>query len=589
MKLADALTATLRDWKLQYVFGVVGANIEHFYDSVHRLGHGRLKSVCAKSEIGAAFMADARARTHRTLGVCCATSGGGMMNLAVGIAESFAESIPVLAIVGQPPTKLAGRGAFQDSSGIGRSVDADSLWSAISKFHARIDDPKKFWQSLELAARAALNGRPGPAGLLIPRDLFDCEVGDRPSWFPNRFQDLVCWPDAPPEETSALFNAICTAQVPVLLLGSGADRCSNPAAIAQFARRAGIRVATTISSKNSFPCDDPLFLGMVGVAGEPAAHRFLIEEADLIVGVGTDLNLMTSQPIQAALQSERLACVNIDMAEVLRMVVPRISIEADPGAVFGKLNRLCDRLNVQPRHVAPTTSARFVPQLAPTLPHAEAELQNAPAGNLLQSDALNILQDYLPKSGHVVFDAGNCSAAALHYLRVPSNVTTTVALGMGGMGYAIAGAIGAQLGSPRDSQTMVLCGDGAFFMLGSEVNTAVHYQLPILFVVFNNGMHGMCVTRQQLFFEGRIEASRYPTASIADMARGLGPRDRLWVGSAETADELTQRLSEYRAQAIGPGVIELRLGQEQIPPFTPFLSADAPTYQPEPLDSAAIK
>ena len=157
------------------------------------------------------------------------------------------------------------------------------------------------------------------------------------------------------------------------------------------------------------------------------------------------------------------------------------------------------------------------------------------------------------------------------------------------MGYAIAAAIGAQLGSPIHSQTIVLCGDGAFFMLGSEVNTAVHYQLPILFVVFNNGMHGMCVTRQQLFFEGRIEASRYPTASIADMARGLGPRDRLWVASADTADELSQRLSEFRAKANGPGVIELRLGQEQIPPFTPFLSADAPTYQPQELDAAEIQ
>src|SRR5262249_32658305 len=112
MKLADALITTLRDWQLEYVFGVGGANIEHVYDSIHQLGRGQLRSICAKSEIGAAFMADCRARTHRTLGVCCATSGGGMMTLAVGVAESFAESVPVLALVGQPPTKLAGRGAF---------------------------------------------------------------------------------------------------------------------------------------------------------------------------------------------------------------------------------------------------------------------------------------------------------------------------------------------------------------------------------------------------------------------------------------------------------------------------------------------
>ena len=106
MKLVDALVTTLRDWDLRFVFGVSGANIEHLHDAIHRLGEGRLAAVLAKSEVGAAFMADARARVHHTLGVCCATSGGGMMNLAVGLAESYAESVPVLAIIGQPPSQL---------------------------------------------------------------------------------------------------------------------------------------------------------------------------------------------------------------------------------------------------------------------------------------------------------------------------------------------------------------------------------------------------------------------------------------------------------------------------------------------------
>ena len=94
MKLIDALVTTLRDWDLGYIFGVSGANIEHLHDAVHRLGDNRLEAVLTKSEVGAAFMADARARVHKTLGVCCSTSGGGMMNLAVGIAESYAESCP---------------------------------------------------------------------------------------------------------------------------------------------------------------------------------------------------------------------------------------------------------------------------------------------------------------------------------------------------------------------------------------------------------------------------------------------------------------------------------------------------------------
>ena len=125
---------------------------------------------------------------------------------------------------------------------------------------------------------------------------------------------------------------------------------------------------------------------------------------------------------------------------------------------------------------------------------------------------------------------------------------------------------------------MVFCGVGAFLMLGAEVHTAVDHQLPILFVVFNNGMHGMCVTRQQLYFGGRIECSRYSPISVAEVARGFGPPHRLWVGSAATIDELHEALADSSSWTSRPGVLELRLGREEMPPFIPFLPADAPTH-----------
>src|SRR5581483_10772773 len=303
--------------------------------------------------------------------------------------------------------------------------------------------------------------------------------------------------------------------------------------------------ATTLAGKGTFPNDDPLYLGTVGVAGEPSAHRFLREQADLIVAVGTGLNVMTAQPIQPALRPERLAVVNIDLADVARVARPSLCVEADAGVVFAQLHEMCGQARITPRAPTPVPVTRYTPRLAPDLPtdHLDAPADHA-AGDLRQSQALAMLQPHLPTSGHVLFDAGNCAAAALHYLRIPARVSATIALGMGGMGYAIAGAVGAQLGSPPGARTMVFCGDGAFLMLGTEIHTAVDYQLPILFVVFNNGMHGMCVTRQQLYFAGRIESTRYPAISVADVARGLGAPDRLWVGSAGTADELREVLRD---------------------------------------------
>ena len=115
-------------------------------------------------------------------------------------------------------------------------------------------------------------------------------------------------------------------------------------------------------------------------------------------------------------------------------------------------------------------------------------------GDLLQSEAIGRLQAILPRYRRLLFDAGNCAASALHYLSVPDHVETSIALGMGGMGYAIPAAIGASFSGEDVEHTMVLCGDGAFLMLGTEVHTAVDLGLPILFVVFNNSKHGMCVT-----------------------------------------------------------------------------------------------
>lgn len=115
---------------------------------------------------------------------------------------------------------------------------------------------------------------------------------------------------------------------------------------------------------------------------------------------------------------------------------------------------------------------------------------------------------------------------------------------------------------------------GCSTMTGLEVHSAVELGLPILFVVFNNGKHGMCVTRQQLYFAGRIESSRYDRVDVATLARGLGPAERLWVGRATTRAELCAALDTYYgAHARLPGVVELELPVDEVPPFAPFLAA----------------
>jgi acetolactate synthase-1/2/3 large subunit len=322
----------------------------------------------------------------------------------------------------------------------------------------------------------------------------------------------------------------------------------------------------------AFPNDHRLYLGMIGAAGHPSAHAYLDERADRIVAVGTGLDAMTRSGLDRALQRTRVAVVNIDARPLVRTLDPALVVEADAGTTFRSLLDLHARDAFQVPVVAGYALTRH-----PT-PLTESSLSDAPRppAFLRQSEALEILADYLPRSRHVLFDAGNCAAAALHALPIAHGTTSTIALGMGGMGYAIAGAIGAQLGDAPDRGTIVVCGDGAFLMTGLEVHTAIELGLPILFVVFNNGKHGMCVTRQRLYFEGRIESSRDGAVDVATLARGLGPPDRFWVGRAASRTELRTALDAYYGDhAGGPGLLELDLPVDEVPPFAPFLAVEA--------------
>ncbi len=495
------------------------------------------------------------------------------MNLAVGIAESYAESVPVLAIVGQAPQHLEGRGAFQDSSGKGRSVNAVQMWESISKHVARIESAETFWDQLEEAVTVAMSGRPGPAVLLVPRDVWEQETPERPQEWQTDLSAFISAPQPSEEELTRLFRYIQRAKRPVMMMGTGVSRSPQGKKVVHFAQTAGVPVVSTMACSGIFPNDDPLYLGCVGVAGHPSAHEYLNEQADLIIAVGTGLDIMSRAALNKAMMRVPLAVVNCEPGQIERILQPSIVVEGDAGQVFADLTKRLRRTSIyhgRPRGYELT-------QYETPLLNPEEEEKVDLGDVLLQSEALDLLQAHLPRRGHLLFDAGNCAASAIHKFQVPKDASTLIALGMGGMGYAIPAAIGAQLGEDSFTRSMVFCGDGAYLMQGLEVHTAVELGLPILFVVFNNNKHGMCVTRQKLLFDGREECVSYARLDADTLARGMGTKDNLWTGRASTTKELRDLLRDYAGWGGGPGVLELKLPVEEMPPFTPFLLADAKT------------
>jgi acetolactate synthase-1/2/3 large subunit len=590
VRMADYLADELARAGVTHMFGVGGANIEDLYDAVHR--GGTVRGVVAKHEFSAVTMADGYARTTRRLGVVAATSGGGAMNLVPGLAEAYASRVPLLALVGQPPTAQEGQGAFQDTSGKGDSFDAGEVFTPISRFCARVQDADSLVELLPRAMAAARTEPCGPAVLLLPKDVQQARIrlpggghGPVPTGVipaggattPAGLRESalspsdtgIPGPTALPAPIAPTVPSTRTAPVAQLdkaalaevsdilrgadtvlvIAGEGVAAADARAELSRLARDLGAWVAVTPDAKDVFDNRDPRFAGVAGVMGHANVEHCL-RRADVCLLVGTRLPLLARGGLERALAATDVVCLDSekpfvagtalvgDLREALRAVTGRIA--SGP--------RAC------PRHPGPV----------PT-PVAGPEAPAGPGRIVPYSQALAAVEAALPEDAHVFVDAGNTGASAVHLLPAPRHGRFVVALGMGGMGYTFGAGIGAALATGR--RTYVLAGDGAFFMHGAEVHTAVEHSAPVTFVVFNNNAHAMCALREE-FLQGGVRGD--DVFGRTDIAAGVAAAfPSLDVTGAESAAHLREALLRGNTGA-GPAFVALDCDPKEIPPFLPF-------------------
>ncbi|WP_328665884.1 thiamine pyrophosphate-binding protein [Streptomyces sp. NBC_00322] len=563
VRLVDYLAAQLVRAGVTHMFGVGGANIEDLYDAVHRTG--TIRGVVAKHEFSAVTMADGYARATRRLGVVAATSGGGAMNLVPGLAEAYASRVPLLALVGQPPTAQEGRGAFQDSSGKAGSFDAQEVFTPVSRFCARAEDADSFAELLPQAIAAAQSDPKGPAVLLLPKDLQQAQV-TVPA------PGVTSAPVVPQQTTSAagietdardaVSATLRGASRVLVIAGEGVAAADARGELTELARRLGAWVAVTPDAKDVFDNRDPRFAGVAGVMGHTNVEDCL-RRADLCILVGTRLPLLARGGLDQALATTPVVCIDPEP--------PFVAGIALGGNLRDTLRAVVDRL---PSHPVPCPEhAGPLPTPPPT------PIPRAVGGSLSYAEAIAAVEAALPQDAHVFVDAGNAGASAVHLLPAPRHGRFVVAVGMGGMGYTFGAGIGAALATGR--RTYVLAGDGAFFMHGMEVHTAVEYAAPVTFVIFNNNAHAMCALREELFQGGvRSDDLFAPTHIAAGVAAAFPTLEVTW---ADDDARLRRALLRSNASS-GPAFIALDCDAREIPPFLPFLPVAESTEHEESSD-----
>jgi acetolactate synthase I/II/III large subunit len=550
-RVVDHIVAHLAASGIDYFFGVDGANIEDLYDAAYF--RDDITAVLAKHEFSAATMADGYSRSGAGLGVVAATSGGGCLNTVPGLGEAFASRVPVLALIGQPPTTLDGRGSFQDTSGRNGALNAEALFAEVSVYCRRVLRPQDIVTALPEAIAAARTG--GPAVLLLPKDIQQSQVAANGGGVAQTTTQLG--------DPEAIAYALRRADGPITIIaGEQVARDDARVELEQLRALLRARIATVPDAKDvagTPGMGSSSALGVAGVMGHPGVAA-AIASSGLCLLVGTRMSVTSRAGLDDALAA-----------------VPVLSIGSAPPYVASAHVHTEDLRGSLSLLLAALSAGTVGVRVPDTVPHTELQPPPLRGPGIRYREAMTALDAMLPDGTDVVVDAGNIGASAIHYLPVRRDGRFIVALGMGGMGYSFGAGVGVAFGRAMSARaksggqrrrTVVIAGDGSFLMHGMEIHTALQYRLPVTFLLFDNHAHAMCVTREQLFYDDLYSYNRFgPSrfgAGLAAMFPGLVSID------VDDIDQLPGVLSAV-LEVDGPSVVSIECSADEIPPFAAFL------------------
>jgi acetolactate synthase-1/2/3 large subunit len=482
------------------VFGMPGAHILPVYDRLYDSG---IRTVLAKHEQGAAFMACGLARASGGIGACLATAGPGATNLVTGIANAYADRLPVLFVTGETSTHIFGRGGLQESTGEGGAIDQAALFQGITRYHKIVERTDYLGQVLNRTAKILLSANPGPVLLSIPYNVqnepVDEDVLDGISYQPVR--------RCPPQPVAELAEAFAAAAAPVIVAGHGCLAAGAQAAVAELAHGYGVPVATSLKGKGIIAEDDPLALGCLGVTSDGAAFRYIAERADLLIILGAGFNERTSHVWNGRLlKGKRIVQVDHDPDQLEKVFKADLSILGDIDEVLTDLLATLHRSGV---------AAKAVPHLEGTADGGGAQRGKFP----LMAAFFDMLASEFA-SGAMIFDDNIIFAQS--FLRASPRLRYFPNSGISSLGHAIPAAIGARFAAGEP--TFAVLGDGGFQMCGMELMAAVNYGIPLTVVLINNGSMGLIRKNQFQQYGERYIDCDFVNPDFALLARAFGIR-----------------------------------------------------------------
>lgn len=534
---AQILVAALRANGVELIFGVPGESFVSALDALYDVESPRF--ILCRHESAAAHAAEAYGKATGTPGVCYVTRGPGAAHAAVGVHTARQDSTPMVMLVGQVVRRNLGREAWQE-------IDVGQMFGGMAKFALQIEAAARIPEVIRRAFSLAVSGRPGPVVLAIPEDVLDeiSSIDDLPPYERIR--------TAPgPADVDRLRALLAGAQRPLVLVGGSGWDAASYAGLHAFAEANGLPVATTFRAQSLFGNEHPLYAGTAGIGIDPALAK-RVREADVLVAINTRLDEVTTSAytiVEAPQPKQRLVHVFPGADELNRVFVAELAIEAGPREFIAAVSGMKPVDGTPWKAWAAGAHADYV----------RREDAKPSPGALDMVAVMATMRERLPPDAIVTTGAGNYAAWSHRFLRY-TRLGTQIAPVSGSMGYGIPAAIAQQLLYPGRT-VVAFAGDGCFQMSGHELGTAMQYDLPIVVILIDNGIHGSIRVHQEKNFPGRVIGTEIVNPDFVAYAKAFGAHAE----RVETADAFGPAFERALA-AKTPAVVVLKLDPDAITP-----------------------
>jgi len=521
---AQILLTMLKEEGVDTIFGYPGGVVLDIYDELARTD---LKHILVRHEQGAVHAADAYARATGDVGVCLVTSGPGATNTVTGIATAYMDSIPIVVITGQVPTKLIGNDAFQE-------VDIVGITRPCTKHNYLVKDVKDLAKTIKEAFHIARSGRPGPVLIDLPKDVSISKTSFKlpddvslrsynPTYVPNR------------KQLKKVADLIKKAKKPLIFSGGGVILSRAHKELTELARINRIPVTSTLMGLGGFPGTDPLWLGMLGMHGTYRANMS-VSECDLMIAVGVRFDDRVTGKTDEFATNAKIVQIDIDPTSIQKNILVHVPVVGDCKISLELLNQMIAQDN-EPREFS-GEHQEWLERIDNW--KKETPLAYEQADVIKPQYVIDKLFEITKGEAIITTEVGQNQMWAAQYYHFTEPGRFISSGGLGTMGFGLPAAVGAQVAAP-DKLVVDIAGDGSIQMNIQEMATAVQYNLPIKIVILNNGFLGMVRQWQQLFYDKCYSSTKFVhTPDFVKLAEAYGA-----VGlRASTPDEVEKVLRE---------------------------------------------